>query len=303
MPRLVTPGNYLTGTTSWTDASVIASGSFYPRQVKSAEARLRHYASVFGTVEVDSTYYALPSARNSMLWVERTPADFVFTIKTFRLFTHHQTPPAAIPADVRASLPASDKPNLYLKDLPSEQIDELWRRYLYGIEPLWRAGKLKAVLFQFAPWFSCTPEHFDYIERCQSRLGEIAMAVEFRHASWFAGAQAARTLDFARQRGLVHVIVDEPQGFANTVPDIWEVTSPAFAIVRLHGRNRETWNLKGLHSSAERFKYLYSDAELADLRDHILMLGRQAQCVQVLFNNNYQDWGVRNALSMQSMLK
>lgn len=294
---------YLTGTTSWTDASVIDSGAFYPPAAKSAEARLRHYASVFDTVEVDSSYYALPSARNAMLWVERTPTDFVFTIKTFRLFTQHQTPPAALPADLRTALGPIHKANLYLKDLPAEMVDELWRRYLHGIEPLWCAGRLRAVLFQFAPWFTCTPQALRYVESCRERLGTLAMAVEFRHGSWFANAQGAQTLDFARRLGLVHVVVDEPQGFANTVPDIWEVTSPEFAVVRLHGRNAETWNLKGLHSSAERFKYLYSDAELLGLRDHIRMLGRQAACVQVLFNNNYADWGVRNALAMQALLR
>lgn len=299
----MTPCTFLTGTTSWTDASVVESGRFYPREARSAEARLRHYASVFDTVEVDSAYYALPSARNAMLWVERTPAEFVFTIKAFRLFTHHQTPPAALPADLRDGLPPIAKPNLYLKDLPEAVIDELWRRYLHGIEPLWHAGKLRAVLFQFAPWFTCTAAHRDYILRCRQRLGGLAMAVEFRHASWFAGEQGAHTLEFAREHELVHVVVDEPQGFANTVPDIWEVTSPALAVVRLHGRNRETWNLKGLHSSADRFKYLYSDDELRGLHDHIRMLGRQTGCVQVLFNNNYADWGVRNALAMQAMLR
>ena len=101
---------------------------------------------------------------------------------------------------------------------------------------------------------------------------------------------------------LAHVVVDDPQGFSNGVPDIWEVTCPAMSVVRLHGRNAETWNMKGLRSSADRFKYLYSAAELDTLRDHIVMLGRQARCVQVLFNNNYSDWGVRNAIAMRQRL-
>ena len=52
----------LVGTASWTDKSLIDSGKFYPPEAKSPEARLRHYASLFPMVEVDSSYYAMPSA-------------------------------------------------------------------------------------------------------------------------------------------------------------------------------------------------------------------------------------------------
>jgi uncharacterized protein YecE (DUF72 family) len=73
------------GTASWTDPTLIKSKRFYPPGCTSAEARLRFYASQFPMVEVDSSYYAMPSGSNSVLWVERTPADFVINIKAFRL--------------------------------------------------------------------------------------------------------------------------------------------------------------------------------------------------------------------------
>lgn len=61
------------GTASWTDPSLIKTGRFYPKGCTTAEARLRFYASQFRMVEVDSSYYAMPSARNSELWADRTP--------------------------------------------------------------------------------------------------------------------------------------------------------------------------------------------------------------------------------------
>ena len=64
----------LVGSASWTDKSLIAAGTFYPEKSMSAEGRLRYYASRFPIVEVDATYYALPSARTSRLWGERTPS-------------------------------------------------------------------------------------------------------------------------------------------------------------------------------------------------------------------------------------
>jgi len=60
------------GTCSWTEKTLIQSREFYPRGVKTAEGRLRYYASHFDTVEIDSTYYAIPDKRNTYLWAERT---------------------------------------------------------------------------------------------------------------------------------------------------------------------------------------------------------------------------------------
>jgi hypothetical protein len=71
---------------------------------KSAEARLKFYATKFPLVEVDPTYYYPPSERNSVLWIERTPADFTFNIKAYSLLTNHPTRPDSLYGDVKAEL-------------------------------------------------------------------------------------------------------------------------------------------------------------------------------------------------------
>lgn len=71
--------------------------------------------------------------------------------------------------------------------------------------------------------------------------GRGLMAVEFRNASCWTDRNSDSTLAFERERGLVNVVVDGPQGFGTSVPAVWEVTSPELAIVRLHGRNAEPW--------------------------------------------------------------
>ena len=109
----------------------------------------------------------------------------------------------------------------------------------------------------------------------------------------------AATLDFERSRKLVNVIVDCPTGIPNTIPSVWEVTLPSLAIVRLHGRNHATWNLKGLKSSAERFNYDYNSEELAGLAKSIAELA--AEEIHVIFNNNYEDQGQRNARELLSV--
>ena len=55
----------LVGTASWTDKTLLESGRFYPESAKSPEARLRFYASQFNLVEVDTSYYAIPSVTES----------------------------------------------------------------------------------------------------------------------------------------------------------------------------------------------------------------------------------------------
>ena len=87
------------GTASWTDKTLLACGRFYPKSATSAEARLRYYASQFPLVEVDSSYYAMPAPNTAQLWAERTPNDFVMNVKSFRLFTGHQTSPTVLPVE------------------------------------------------------------------------------------------------------------------------------------------------------------------------------------------------------------
>lgn len=292
----------MVGTAGWTDKSLVESGKFYPADVKTAEARLHYYATRFPLVEVDSTYYGLPSERNARLWAERTPEGFKFNVKAFRLFTGHSTPLAALPKDIREQL--SDRKTLYYKDTPDELRDELWKRYLGALEPLREAGKLGALHFQFAPWLGFHPESIDHLEECRSRLpaASYTVATEFRNRSWFDERHLERTLELERSHNFVHVTVDEPQGFGSSVPPVWEVTHPELALVRLHGRNAETWNKKGLKVASERFNYDYSESELKALSEPLQELAARVRRTEVIFNNNYQDQGQRNGRLLQRLL-
>jgi uncharacterized protein YecE (DUF72 family) len=293
--------NILVGTASWTDKSLIDCGRFYPRDCKSAEERLRFYASEFPIVEVDSSYYAIPSEKNAKLWAERTPDEFVFDVKAFRLFTQHQTSPRVLPKYISESLPV-DKKMVYYRDMPGELLDALWNEFRNALGPLKDAGKLGIVLFQFPPWFLANTTSLAHIEDCVRRMEGFKLAVEFRNETWFYERTRERTFAFEREHGLAHVIVDEPQGFSGSIPPIWEVTSPEIAVVRLHGRNRETWNKKGLTAASERFNYLYPEEEIAELAGPIKTVAQKSKSVHVLLNTNYQDQGQVNARRLSAAL-
>ncbi|BEG75077.1 DUF72 domain-containing protein [Achromobacter xylosoxidans] len=292
----------LAGTASWTDPTLLACGRFYPREAHDAQSRLRFYATRFGLAEVDSSYYALPSAENAYLWAQRTPDDFVFNIKAYRLFTGHQTPLAALPADIRRELADWPEPVIYHHAMPDDLRDELWRRYTLALEPLRMAGKLGAVHFQFPPWLRRGARGEALVAECARRLPEHLLSVEFRHRSWFdsSGATAA-TLALERELGLVHTVVDAPQGFDNSVPAVWECTHPELTLLRLHGRNAATWNASGAASSG-RFQYEYSEAELAELARRFQELARQSGQAHAVFNTNFEDQGMRNAAAFAAAL-
>jgi uncharacterized protein YecE (DUF72 family) len=300
---IIVSASILVGTCSWTDRTLIDSGRFYPPAAKSPEDRLRFYAENFPIVEVDSTYYGLPSDRNAALWVERTPPDFTFDLKAFALFTQHPAAVRSLPKEVREALPAAaqEKANVYYRDLPPELRDDIWQRFASALLPLDSAGKLGVVLFQFPPWFLPGAESKEYIlEVKEQRLPQYTVAVEFRNNLWLSERNRERTLRFLSDNRLPFVCVDEPQGFRSSVPAVVEATA-ADALVRFHGRNAENWERKGI-TAAERFAYLYPEEELQEWVDPIHRLAEKAERVHVLMNNCHQDWAVRNARHMAQLL-
>src|SRR3954454_4731456 len=175
----------LVGTASWTDKSLIESGKFYPPSAKDAETRLKYYASQFPMVEVDSSYYAIPLPATAQFWAERTPQNFVFNVKAFRLFTGHQTQPKVFPKDIQQALGLPLNKNVYYRDLSGEIQQELWRRFFEAIEPLRLTGKLGAIHFQFAPWITAGGNARKHVEHCASVMAGWQKAVEVSRRRWW----------------------------------------------------------------------------------------------------------------------
>lgn len=288
------------GISSWTEPTLIQAGTFYPSQAKTAEDRLRFYAERFPIVEVDSTYYALPDPQTARRWVERTPHDFTFHAKAFALLTQHPSPAARLPKDVRERLAPTATANVYFKDLGAKDRELIWDRFREGLQPLRESGKLGAVLFQFPKWFLPSPASYRFMEDLREWLPDFRLAIEFRQAAWMREDRRARVFDFLRGHGLTYVVVDEPQGFSSSVPPVVATTAP-LAMVRFHGRNRETWEKKNI-TTAERFKYLYDRRELAEWAPRLEAMAEQAQEVHAIFNNCYADYSVRNAADLAELL-
>ena len=288
----------LVGTASWSDKSLVASKKFYPRDVKTPEGRLRYYATQFPLVEVDTSYYAIPLPETAQAWADRTPANFTINAKAFRIFTGHATTANVLPPDLRGELPRLSKANFYYKDLGADLRAALWDRFKAALQPLRASGKLGMVHFQFAPWIIRNRDGHAHVRHCIETMKDYTVSVEFRHKTWFDAAHVGSTLAFERELNVVHTVIDSPQGFTNTVPAVWESTHMRYSLVRLHGRNHETWNIKGAKSAADRFNYDYRDEELADIAARVERLAPETFTTHVVMNNNYEDQGQRNAASL-----
>jgi uncharacterized protein YecE (DUF72 family) len=128
-------------------------GSFYPGKLKASEM-LAYYAARFDTVEINATFYRMPTAAMMTAWAAGTPPGFVFTLKAPQRITHMRRlndvdEPVRIFCDVAHHL--GDKRGPLFFQLPPNFKKE--------------SGRLRDLLVQIPPAFKC--------------------AFEFRHESWF----------------------------------------------------------------------------------------------------------------------
>jgi uncharacterized protein YecE (DUF72 family) len=289
------------GTCSWTEKTLLQSGQFYPPGAKTAEARLRFYASHFDTVEVDSTYYAIPDTKTAWLWDMRTQAGFTFHIKAYGALTGHGVDPRTLPKDVQGLVShTGDHRYVYVKEPTVLRV--LAQQVIDALTPLKRSGKLGLLVFQFPPWFTCRPSNLDHILSCQEMMGGLPIAAEFRHGSWLTADNAPTTFQFLRAHDITYVAADEPQyGNLSTIPFISQATTDT-AYFRLHGRNSENWLKKGVETSL-RYAYRYSDDELIGFVPHLDNAEKTTRVTYAMFNNCHRNYAVANAMRLRELLK
>jgi uncharacterized protein YecE (DUF72 family) len=260
------------GTCSWADEGLLKQ--WYPREVRTAETRLRYYAERFDTVEVDSPFYRLPSPENAARWAERTPAGFVFHAKASKEMTGHEE---------------------------TESRERAFAEFRASLRPLEESGKLRGVLLQFHPRVKKSPQALNELRGVGELLAPLVPLIEFRHRSWMTEEERADTLAFLEQNALAYVSVDSPRTRAsNVMPRIAAATHDV-AYIRFHGRNWKTWNKK-TKTSGERFDWLYSPEDLEDCVEPIGRLAEEAREVYAMFNNNRHDYAPRSAQVLRGLL-
>lgn len=276
-----------TGTCSFADEALVKA--WYPKGIRSGEERLRWYAERFDTCEIDSTYYRLPAPEQFAQWAERVPDGFVFHVKAFAPMTRHPVRVEALPEELRDAVEPDERGRV--DRMPREVRGEVFRLFREAVEPMRAAGRLGGILLQLAPYVVFREHSLEYLDWARGQLPGHDLLVEFRHRSWLDDEHRAETLAFLEQRGLSLVVVDAPRTEAkNLIPTVVATTGPT-AYVRFHGRNAQTWNRRG-GGAAERFDYLYDEAELAEWVEPMRELTRQAEHVYALMNTNARSGGI-----------
>jgi uncharacterized protein YecE (DUF72 family) len=260
------------GVCSWADDGLLKH--WYPRAVRTAEARLRHYAERFDVVEVDSPFYRLPSPETAARWAERTADGFVFHAKASKEMTGHEE---------------------------TDSRERAYAEFRASLAPLEASGKLRGILLQFHPRVKKTPEALDDLRDVADLLDPLVPLIEFRHRSWMAEDEREHTLAFLEQNRLAYVSVDSPRTRAsNVMPRIAAATHDV-AYIRFHGRNWKTWNKK-TKTSGERFDWLYEREDLEEWVEPIARLAEERREVYAMFNNNRNDYAPRSAQVLRGLL-
>ena len=168
------------------------------------------------------------------------------------------------------------------------------RLFQASIEPLAKAGKLGAILAQFPPSFRNNRNNVQILKAVIHHFNWCRLAVELRHSSW---SNDTGTIDLLRNNNTTWVQIDEPQ-FPSSIARELPLTGD-IAYFRYHGRNVETW-WNG--NNETRYKYLYSDQEIAALSQTVRKANQQVRRVFAFFNNHWKAYAPRNAVDMINSL-
>jgi uncharacterized protein YecE (DUF72 family) len=256
---------------SWADAEY--TGVLYPRGLPAKE-RLAEYAAHFDLVEVNSSYYATPKRDTVTQWIKQTPPTFCFNIKLHRAFSQS---------------PAKTAEN-----------GELVERLLEATEPLIETARLGTFLLVLPPTFGPEKRDLAELDAIAERLSGFRVAVELRDRAWITGKQKTATVAYFKSKGLVLASVDMPRIEGSMLlPAVDEVTNPALAYLRLHGRNKQWLEAE---SAAERHAYAYNSAEIAEIAKRVRKLAAQVKDVHVIANNHASDFAPKTALALREVL-
>lgn len=240
-------------------------GVVYPQKRPRNFSELSFIANYFNTVEINSTFYKIPSLETVHRWLEQVMArdDFQFCVKLDRQFTHSQ-------AHIDPAMAAHFK---------------------HILSPFVEQQKLGAVLIQF-PWqFKKSDATMARLLNIADLLQEFPCAFEFRHASW----QNDDVLNLLAERQVAFVNIDQPV-IGDLVKPSGAVTTN-FGYVRFHGRNSAAWFADDAGRD-ERYNYLYSDSELASWMQPIGEMSKKAEQMFIIFNNHFRGQALINAFQI-----
>jgi len=262
-------------------------GVFYPDDLKRKDF-LSYYAGVFNALELNNTFYNMPTADRLMSFYERSDGRLKFSIKANRILTH----------EIRGEWKSDSK------------------IFIDAVSPLAQKDSLCSILFQFPQSFHYTKENRIYLSDLINEFKGFPVVIEFRHVEWIRES----VLEGLESRGAALCYCDMPElkYLPNNALKSIEVVEPvetkaSIFYLRLHGRNGENWYSNNTSapgtphvldsSPSARYTYNYTDAELSEFTPIITQAVITGKKPIVFFNNHPNGSGARNAVKLKEMLK
>ena len=268
-------------------------GPFYPPGT-SHRAFLKLYSQAFPLVEINSSYYQLPTPESSGGLLEKVGPGFSFVYKTHGSLTHTIGPDWADSA----------------------------KRFLAGVEPIRAAGALAGILIQLPFSF-----HYDVpnrrhlaalLDTLTAGLGSRAQATPPAGTEPAAGGKLSagteppalfvefRNREWQKERVFAHLEEMNASIVQTDLPDLPGLPLPRDLVLsrrgylRLHGRNESTW---WTGDNRSRYDYLYQGAEISHLADRVIAMAERSQQLIVTFNNHANAQAVKNAYELLDALE
>jgi uncharacterized protein YecE (DUF72 family) len=224
---------------------------------------LRYYSTQFPFVEINSTFYQIPTPGQLTRTAARTAPGFRFSLKVPRTISHEQS----------------------VHDL---------RPFRFAANELAVRQRLAGLLLQFPESFHDTPKNRDWASRVAAELQPHQTWVEFRHASW----HRPHLGDWLQERGLELASVDVPD-----LPSLYPcgVIAPSSrrVYVRFHSRDAVKWR----HGGSGRYDFDFPDEVLREWLGLLAEASPGLTDVHLVFNNCHRTQGIKNARRMAELIR
>lgn len=251
------PGKILIGTSGWVYKAW--HKKFYPPKEKNF---LKYYSEHFLTVEINNSFYKIPTKEVFKKWHEESSDSFTFSVKLNRYITHIAR---------------------------FEETYDTTEKFLKNCSEL--KEKLGPILVQLPPFFPFKPERLEsFFKDTKEILGEMGIKVRFalepRHWSWFKKENIAKTLKILKKYNATPVYAHSDK-FLDYEPDI--VLPLKFVYIRLHGPKKFT-------ASQYRAELLKPWAE------KIKKWSEEGKDVYLYFNNDIHGYAIDDSKILKDLL-
>ena len=236
---------------------------FYPVELPKNQM-LNYYCQYFKTVEVNSSYYHIPTANTIERMIKKTPANFEFIVKVNQETTHRR-----------------------------KENEQAIKPLMESLKPMIESGKFKGLLAQFPYSFKNNEQSRKYLFETKKLVGDAPLFVEFRNFTWLN----EHLPEFLKENDIGYVNVDEPD-LKGLLPKQDIVTSKE-AYIRFHGRNEKDW-WDGQGSA--RYDYEYNGDQLKEWLTNISNILKKTYKTYIFFNNHPNGQAISNAQQMMKIL-